>query len=790
MTDSKNLGKGSSITRREALAGGAIVLGAIATKPLSAAPTTSHSTVPKTVLDPLIERPGQLGTPRSRRDGPLKVKGGARYAAEHHLKDMTYAALVFSTIARGSISEIDSRDAETSPGVVLVMTHLNAPRMGAPEPFLATPTGASGSSHPVMQDAEVFWNGQPIAVVLAETQEQADRAARLIQITYQAKTSVTRFSEAKQLETVATFGGEKLQTVRGDADAALEAAPVKIDVSFSSPRHNHNQIEPHAVTVAWQGKTLRMYDCNQGLSLTAATIAKVFGIEPAQVHVSAEFVGGSFGGKTLWQYHIVAAAAAKLSGRPVRMNVTREGVFRMCGGRAPTEQRVALGADKDGRLKALIHTGFTPKIQQNAMTEPFIEATQRLYSSETARIEVRAAHMDMLSNTFMRAPGSAVGTYALETAMDELAEKLTIDPIELRLRNEPDVDPTNGKRFSQRGLVQAYQMGAERFGWIPRKGQRLGRREGEWLVGTGVASAYYPHYHFPGGAARVTITADGKLLVELAAHEQGVGAATTTAIIAAKRFGIDFEDVEVRYGDSLLPGSHPAGGSQQTASIGATILAANTAMIAELAKIAPQGTPWAGLSSTGLTTVRAGIALTERPSVHIGYKELLARAGLQAITIEADAATPTAAETWSMHSYGAVFCEARVNADTRELRVSRVTGVYDCGKILNAKTAASQFRGGIIMSLGLAMMEETQFDERTGRIINASMAEYHMPVHLDVPLIDVAWTDIPDPHAPTGARGVGEISMNGASAALANAVYDATGKRVRDLPITLDKLMV
>ena len=774
------------LTRRDALAGGVALIVGLAGEPLFA----QDGAVLAAPTDPLIERPGQLGKPRSRRDGPAKVRGQAKFAAEFRFENMAYGALVFSTIARGTIASIDTAKAAKAPGVALIMTHENAPRMQPPETFLASPTGASGSSHPVLQDAAIYWNGQPIAIVLAATQEQADHAAGLISVTYREAPAVTSFAAAKRAGAkVAVFGGHELRFAKADAEAALAAAPVSIDLDYSTPRHNHNQIEPHAVTVAWQGDTLRVHDCTQGMNLSTATFAKIFGLDPSAVHLSAPFVGGGFGGKTLWQYHVIAAAAAKLSGRPVRMNVTREGVFRMCGGRAPTEQRVALGADRDGRLQALIHTGVTAKIEQNAMTEPFIEATQHLYRSGATLLEVRATTMDMLANTFMRAPGSSVGTYALETALDELAEKLKMDPIELRIRNEPDVDPMNGKPFSQRALVQAYRMGAERFGWRPRKGTRTGRREGEWLIGTGMASAYYPHNRFPGGAARVTIDRAGKLLVELAGHEMGMGTTTATAAVAAERFGVDYDDVEVRYGDNRLPGAHLAGGSQQTASIGASILAAHAAMLAELAKLAPAGSPWSGKPPEKLSTVRGGLALADRPATHIGFRQFLQKAGRSSIAVQADAAPPTESETWSMHSYGAVFCEARVNADTGELRVSRVTGVYDCGKILNAKTAASQFRGGIIMSLGMAMMEETQFDERSGRIVNASMAEYHMPVHLDVPAIDVAWTDIPDPHAPTGARGVGEISMNGASAALANAVYDATGKRIRHLPITLDKLL-
>jgi xanthine dehydrogenase YagR molybdenum-binding subunit len=438
---------------------------------------------------------------------------------------------------------------------------------------------------------------------------------------------------------------------------------------------------------------------------------------------------------------------------------------------------------------SLIHTGVTPKIKENAMTEPFVEATRHLYQSEAHFFEVRATTMDMLANTFMRAPGSSVGTFAVESALDELAEKLRMDPIELRVRNEPEVDPLNGKSFSQRAMVETYRLGAKKFGWSPRAGQRLGRRDGDWLVGTGMAGAYYPYNRIPGGAARVTLDRNGKLLVELASHEMGMGTATVVAMLAAERFGVRYEDVDVRYGDNQLPGALLAGGSQQTASIGASLFAAHEAMVGELVKLAPSGSPWAAMEVAELSTARGGLALSESPSTFISYGELLQRAGRSSVTAHAESAPPTESQQWSMHSYGAVFCEVRVNADTGEVRVPRITGAYDCGKILNAKTAASQLRGGIIMGLGAALMEETTLDKRSGRIINASMAEYHVPVHLDVPEIDILWTDIPDPQAPTGARGLGEISVTGIAAAVANAVYDATGKRIRHLPITLDKLI-
>ena len=781
-----NADNGLKIDRRTMLTGSAAMIAGVALSGAASAQTAPGSVDTR---DPLVRSTSGLGAPRPRRNGPLLVRGEARFAAEHTFPGMVYGALVFSTIPRGTIRTIDTEAAQAAPGVVLVMTHENAPRMAPPEPFYSSPTGMAGSSLPVMQDASVYWNGQPVAVVLASTQEEADHAASLVSVAYDAADAITSFEAATAGAEVSFYAGRDLQFTAGDADAALAAASVSVDVEFSTPRQNHNQIELHAVTVAWRDGRLRMHDCTQGVDLSAITIAKVFGIDPSDVHLTAEFVGGGFGGKTLWQYHVLAAAAARVAQRPVRMTLTREGVFRICGGRAPTRQRIALGARRDGRLTALIHTGTTVKIENNAMTEPFIEASQHMYRADAMHLEVRAGTMDMLGNTFMRAPGSAVGTFPLETALDELAETLGMDPIELRIRNEPEVDPMTGKAFSQRALVEAYREGARRFGWQPRSGQRLGRRDGEWLIGTGMASAYYPYKRFPGGAARITLGQDGRALVELAGAEMGMGTSTATAAVAADRLGLPYDDVDVRYGDNTLPGSIIAAASQQMASIGASLTAAHTALVAELAALTPVGSVLHGQPAEALTTLDGALVLAADPSERISVADLLARSGRTSISAEAPAPPPAEIQEWSMHSTGAVFCEVRVNAVTGELRVSRISGVYDCGRIINEKLAASQFRGGIIMSLGMAMMENAHFDERNGRIMNPSLAAYYVPAHLDIPEIDVAWTGIPDPQAPTGARGIGEIGMNGASAAVANAVYDATGKRIRDLPITLDKLI-
>ncbi|MFQ6547676.1 xanthine dehydrogenase family protein molybdopterin-binding subunit [Aestuariibius sp. 2305UL40-4] len=737
-----------------------------------------------------VRVPGGLGTPRTRRDGPLKVRGAARFAAEHSFPGMVYGALAYSTIPKGSIRTLDTTAAEAVSGVLLVMTHANAPAMEPPEPFYSSPTGMAGSSIPVMQSADVHWNGQPIALVLADTQENAEHAAGLISAEYDAAPAVTSFDTAAANTELGFHAGRDLRVILGDAEAALAEAAVSVDVEFNTPQHNHNQIEPHAVTVAWQDGMLRMHDCTQGVDLSAITIAKVFGISPANVHLTAEHVGGGFGGKTLWQYHILAAAASQLAERPVRMTLSREGVYRVCGGRAPTRQRVALGADRDGRLRSLIHTGTTMKIANNAMTESFMEASEHMYRADAMHLEVRSGILDMLGNTFMRAPGSATGTFALETALDELAERLEIDPVDLRIRNEPETNPTTGIAFSQRALVDAYRDGARRFGWQTRSGRRLGRSEGEWLVGTGMAAAYYPYKRFPGGAARITLHGEGKALVEVAAADMGMGTSTATAMVAADLLGLPYEGIEVRHGDNTLPGALIAAASQQTAAIGASLRAARIVLVAELAALVPINSPLHGLPANALTMADGALVALDDPNRRTDLADVLARSERGVVSAEAEAPPPTEWTTdWSMHSTGAVFCEVRVNAITGELRVSRITAVYDCGRILNEKLAASQFRGGIIMSLGMAMMENTYLDERNGRIMNPSLAAYYMPAHLDVPEIDVAWTGVPDPQAPTGARGVGEIGMNGPAAAVANAIYDATGKRIRDLPITLDKLL-
>jgi xanthine dehydrogenase YagR molybdenum-binding subunit len=749
------------------------------------------SWVPGGKPDPLIAvTDGLIGKAVSRVDGSLKVTGAAPFAAEFPLEGLLYAALVFSTIARGRIAAIDTTAAELSLGVRLVMTYRNAPKLKPAPAFMTSPKAAAGDSIPVLQNDQVHWNGQPIAAVLADTQEQADHATSLIRVSYEPQPAETVFNHAKESTQPGNFQGEPLLVKIGDAEAVLAAAAVKIDSLYKTPRYNHNALELHGVTVWWDEDALFVHDASQCVSHVAWTLGQVFGIDEKQVRVTSPFVGGGFGGKTLWQHQILAAAAAKLAGKPVRLALSREGVYRVVGGRTLTEQRVAIGAETDGTFGALIQTGVVPMGRHNNLPEPFILPAKSAYAAGSFKLDVETAQMDMLSNTFMRAPGESVGTFALECAVDEIAEQLGMDPIELRVRNEPKEDPTAGIPFSSRHIIEAYRAGAARFGWSARNVKPGTRREGNWWIGMGCATATYPYYRMPGGVARVLLTKDGHITVGIAAHEMGMGTATTHAMITAERFGLPVENVKVLYGDSKLPGVVLAGGSQQTAAVGAAILAAHQEMVTQLLKLAGETSPLAGLQFDEVIGRDGCLVKLDEPQRWESYEAILTRAGRTDLTVEANAPLPLETQHWSMHSHGALFCEVRVNAITGEPHVSRFLGSYDCGRIINPKTAASQFRGGIVMGLGLALMEETQFDERKGRIMNANLSDYHVPVHLDVPKLDVIWTDIPDPHAPMGAHGVGEIGITGVGAAVANAVYNATGRRVRELPITLDKTLL
>ena len=741
--------------------------------------------------DQLLGRRAAIGRQDSRLDGPAKVAGQARFAAEVAMDGLTYAALVHSTVTRGTITRLDVSAAEAAPGVILLVTHRNMPRIANVALIsIRDPSAVGNSALPIMQDAAVRYNGQVIAAVVAETQEQADYAASLIDVGYAPDDARTRFDDGKaEARTLASILMDKNHESVGDAERELGRATHRVDNTYRTQEQNHNAIELHALTVAWTDGALVVHDATQMVAPSANALAKLFGLKKGQVRVLSPFVGGGFGGKGLWDHQVVAVAAAKLVGRPLRLMLSRESVCRIVGGRSRTEQRIALGADSDGRFTALVHTGFSVMPPHGACPEQYTAGTRGMYRSRSFEILQKHVDLDIVPNTFMRAPGEAIGTFALESAVDELAHEMRCDPIDLRRRNEPDKHPISGAPFSQRALMQAYDAGAKRFGWDRRHAEPGQLRDGEWRIGMGCASGSFPYLRMPGPSVRLTLRRDGTATLACSAQDMGMGTATVQVQHAADRLGLPTEAVVFELGDSALPAAPMAGGSCQTVSILGAVMAAADKLTGELVRLAGNDSPIAGLRAADVVLADAGLASGADASRHESYASILTRAARDEVTVTATGSPPLEMFKFAMVSTSAIFCELRVSEVTGEIRVDRLLGSFDCGTILNPKTAASQFRGGMIMGLGLALTEETLFDARTGRIMNPSLSDYHIPVHLDVPEIDVMWTGIPDPRSPMGARGIGEIGITGVAAAVANAVFNATGRRVRDLPITLEKML-
>lgn len=743
-------------------------------------------------------KPGAIGQPVSRVDGRLKTTGAARFAAEYKVENVAHAALVLSRIARGRIKKIDTQAAGAAPGVVTIITHENAPKMKETEVFGsaadAGAPGAASSSIRYLNTDEIYFFGQPVAVVVGETPEQAAHAATLVAVEYEEKAAKLSFqAEKENAVEPANVLGEEPELKKGDAEKALAEARYKVDNLYTTPPFNHNAIELHATLAEWSEdqERLTVYDATQYVSGIQKMLAKQFSLDQEKVRVIALFVGGGFGGKgNAWAHVPLAVAAAKVARRPVKLVLSRAGVHHTVGGRTPSEQRVALAANERGELTALIHTGITQTTEHNDFPEQFTFPARHLYRSESLWLRQQIVYLDIVPNTFMRAPGESIGTFALESGLDELAHEIGIDPIELRARNEPDRDPAKGLPFSMRNLKKAYQVGAEKFGWAKRNAAPRTTRDGRYLVGYGVATAYYPAYQFP-AAAKVRLYADGTAVAQSAMHEMGMGSATAQAQNLADQLGLPFDKVRFEYGDSSFPEAPVAGGSNSTISVGAAVSAACDEVKKKLHGLVGEddASPLLGTRFDEVEFRDGGIYHKTEAGRGETFAAILGRFEIDKLETEAEAAPGAEAMKYSTGSYGAQFCEVRVDEETGEARVTRFLGVFDCGRIINPKTAASQWRGGIIMGIGMALTEATLFDVRKGHIVNPSLAEYHLPVNLDVPAIEVAFLDIPDPLTPLGAHGIGEIGITGVAAAVANAVFNATGKRVRDLPITLDKLL-
>ena len=758
--------------------------------------TTQHTVETPPSAD---ERRPYVGRAVARLDGPAKTTGRAAFAAEHAYPDLAYAAVVHATIPRGRIRTIDTNDASSVQGVIAVLTHENTPPvMKAPgrQSMLSPTSLATSTSVNYLATDEVHWNGQPVAVVVAETFEKARYAASLVRVTYDQWPAAVDFV-AEAPHAVPDKGIPMLSrpAKKGDTVAALAAAAYAVDLEFSTPQHNHNALEPHATTAVWDGDRLTVHEGTQNISAVRSLLAKRFGVPKANVHVLSPFVGGGFGGKARpWAGTLLAVLAARVTGRPVRLALPRAGVYHTVGGRTASTQRVALGADVDGRLTALLHSSVSRTGRVGGMPEPITEVSQHLYAAPNITTRQDVAKLDLLSNTFMRAPGEALGSFAIESAMDELAWTVGMDPVTLRLLNQPERDPVGGQRFTHRMLREAFALGAERFGWKDRDPRAGSMRDGRWLVGMGVATAWYRTMRSP-ASVTVRLDATGSLLVRCALHEMGMGAPTAQAQIAADQMGVGLDSVRMEYGDSDLPRGAVAFGSMQTASVAAGVLAACAQLKKQLHKLARQipGSPLAGARLAEVEARDGGLYLRRAGHTYAG---ILAAAGRDHVEVSYKPNLPAFVARTARDlrfraraASGAQFCEVRVDADTGEIRVSRWLGVFDVGTVINARTATSQLRGGIIWGIGMALEEQTLIDPRTGRIMNPSLSEYHVPVHADIPQIDVHYLDEPDPTMPLGLLGLGEIGITGAPAAVANAVRHATGTRVADLPITLDKVL-
>ncbi|GAA0918000.1 xanthine dehydrogenase family protein molybdopterin-binding subunit [Nonomuraea longicatena] len=745
-----------------------------------------------------------VGRPIDRVDGPAKTTGSATFAAEFPFPGLAHASLVHAEVGRARITAIDTAQAEAVTGVITVLTHLNAPTLRPAPKFsvLDLSTIVSGTAVNYLNTDQVHWNGQPVAVVVAETYESARHAARLVGLTYEELPATVDFaaaeSSAKPQKSNPMMGGGG---AKGDAEAALAQAPVTVDQRYTTPELSHNALEPHATIAAWDGDKLTVYESSQSLPFMRRHLAKRLDLPEDAIRLVAPFVGGGFGGKgNVWAGTILAVLAARAAGRPVRLSLTREAVYRTVGGRTRSTQRVALGAEPGGALAAIIHTSVTRTSAVGGFPEAVTNASGHLYAAPNILLKQHVVEMDLLPNAPMRAPGEAIGTFALESAVDELAAELGLDPIDVRLRNDTDRDPLSGTPFSHRRLREAFALGAERFGWSARTPQPGSMREGRWLVGYGVAAAYHPIMML---AANLTVrlAADGTVIVRCGFHEMGMGGATVQAQIAADALGVPFEAVRVDYGDTDLPTGPMAGGSMQTASVAASLLEACAKIKTSLLALARRsGSPLRGSRADAVEARDGGLYLVGHPDQGESYASILSRAGRShvEVSIGSDGLGSKLKfmtrfirdqRRWVRAASGAQFCEVRVDADTGEIRLARWLGAFDIGRVANLKTATSQMRGGIVMGMGMALSEETLVDPRHGRIVNPGLAEYHIPVHADVPPIDVHFLDDPDPTMPLGLLGAGEVSITGVAAAVANAVYHATGRRVRDLPITLDKLL-
>ncbi|NRR32230.1 xanthine dehydrogenase family protein molybdopterin-binding subunit [Oxalobacteraceae bacterium] len=734
-----------------------------------------------------------IGQGIDRTDGRLKVTGAAIFTAEHALPRMAHAVLVLSTVPKGRVAAIDTAQAAAMRGVLLVMTHLNAPRLPTPKP----PGPDEQPPNPklsLLQDDAVLYNAQPLAVVVADTLEHAQDAARRLRIRYvhAAGAAELDFERAgKAPRKPKEQPGRPSDTSRGNLAGGIARAAVKVDQRYGTPLENHNPLEPHATIASWDGDELTLYDATQNVSGVRTTAARTFGMAPEKVRVICPYVGGGFGCKgAAWSHVMLAAMSARQAGCPVKLVLERSQMFALVGARPITRQQMLLAASAAGKLHAQRHDTISSTSFLDDFSEPCGAMTRMMYSSDSLQTSQRLATLNLGVPTYMRAPGEASGSFALESAMDELAVALKLDPIALRLQNYAEQDPEKQLPWSLKSLRECYRLGAERFGWSRRTPAPRSMRQGRMLVGWGMATATYPANRMP-AMASAAILADGSALVRSGSHELGTGTYTVMTQIAADAMGLQLGQVRFELGDTAMPRAPVSGGSMTVASVGPAVQEAARAVRDKVLALAidDPASPLHGAAPADTELVQGWLQLRSAPTRREPVAALVARHGAP-IQADSRAAPGDEKKRFSMHSFGAVFVEVQVDPELGTIRVPRVTGVYDVGRLINRKTGHSQLVGGIVWGLGMALLEKTEMDWRDGRAVNGNLADYHVPVNADLGAVDVMVLDGHDPHINAlGARGIGEVGIVGVAAAVANAVYHATGKRVRELPITLDKLL-
>jgi xanthine dehydrogenase YagR molybdenum-binding subunit len=738
---------------------------------------------------------GPLGTPVSRVDGRAKVTGAAKYAAEINAPGLTYGVVVSSTIAKGRIAQIDAARALALPGVLHVFTHENRPDLAWFDRSYADLDAPAGSPFRPLYDDRVLYSGQPVALVVAETFELARSAAALIEIRYEAEPHQTNLHENRSAAREPkkwTIGRDAPPKPRGDADKALAAAALQIDMEYSVPAEYHNPMEMHATTVIQEDDgTLTVYEKTQGVLNTHSYLKGVFGLSGKEVRVRSQYVGGAFGSGLRPQYQLfLAVMAARELHRSVRVVLTRQQMFTF-GHRPETIQRVALGASADGALEAVIHEAVAETSQFEDYVETVVNWSGLLYQCDNVRTDHRVVPLDVYTPLDMRAPGAAWGVYALECAMDELAVQAGVDPLELRLKNYAERDQNADKPFSSKELRACYAQAAERFGWARRTAEPRSMRDGGKLVGWGMATGVWDAVQLFANA-RATLSIDGTLTVASATSDIGTGTATVMAQIAASALGLPIEAVTVKLGDSSLPWAPLEGGSWTAVTVGSAVQGVCDKIGRKLFDLARKrdGSPLAGAKRKDVVFAEGALHLASDPSRRVTIAEAMRSGGALKIQEKVTALPSPRRLKYSHHVHSAVFAEVQVDEDLGILQATRIVSAVAGGRILNPKTARSQILGAVVGGIGMALEEEALADHRFGRFMNHSLGEYHVPVNADVRDVDVIFVEEHDENVnPLGAKGLGEIGIVGVAAAIANAVFHATGRRIRKLPITLDLLL-